>query len=54
VLDANNRAHDIPNLFVTDGAAMNSCSQSNPSFTHMAMTARAAAIAAAEFKAERL
>lgn len=54
VLDVNNRAHDIPNLFVTDGAAMNSCSQSNPSFTYMAMTARAAAFAAAEFKAGRL
>lgn len=54
VLDANNRAHDISNLFVTDGAAMNSCSQANPSFTYMAMTARAAAFAAAEFKAGRL
>ena len=54
VLDVNNRAHDIPNLFVTDGAAMNSCSQSNPSFTYMAMTARAAAFAAAEFKAGRI
>lgn len=54
VLDAHNRAHDIPNLFVTDGAAMNSCSQSNPSLTYMAMTARAAAFAAKEFKANRI
>ena len=54
VLDAHNRAHDIPNLFITDGAAMNSSSQSNPSFTYMAMTARATAFAAREFHARRL
>lgn len=54
VLDAHSRAHDIPNLFVTDGAAMNSSSQSNPSITYMAFTARAAAFAAAEFNAGRL
>mgnify|MGYP003574879586 FL=1 len=54
VLDAHNRTHDIPNLFVTDGAAMASSSSSNPSLTYMALTARAAAFAAAEFKARRL
>ncbi|HEX7855231.1 MAG TPA: GMC family oxidoreductase [Sphingobium sp.] len=54
VLDAHSRAHDIPNLFITDGAAMASSSQSNPSITYMAMTARAAAFAADEFKAGRL
>ncbi|HEX7856840.1 MAG TPA: GMC family oxidoreductase [Sphingobium sp.] len=54
VLDAHNRSHDIPNLFVTDGAAMSSSSQSNPSITYMAFTARAAAFAASEFKAGRL
>lgn len=54
VLDANNRAHDIPNLFVTDGAAMASASCVNPSLTYMALTARAAAFAANEAKAGRL
>jgi len=54
VLDGHNRAHDIPNLFVTDGAAMASSSSANPSLTYMALTARAAAFAAAEYKAGRL
>jgi len=42
VLNGWNQAHDIPNLFVTDGAAMASCSTQNPSLTYMAFTARAA------------
>eukprot|EP00456_Euglypha_rotunda_P075741 TRINITY_DN7030_c0_g1_i17.p3 TRINITY_DN7030_c0_g1~~TRINITY_DN7030_c0_g1_i17.p3 ORF type:complete len:148 (-),score=36.46 TRINITY_DN7030_c0_g1_i17:413-856(-) len=54
VLDGNNRAHDIPNLFVTDGAAMSSASCVNPSLTYMALTARAAAFAADEAKAGRI
>lgn len=54
VLDGHNRSHDIPNLFITDGAAMASSSQSNPSLTYMAFTARAAAFAATEFKSHRL
>jgi choline dehydrogenase-like flavoprotein len=54
VLDAHSRSHDIPNLFVTDGAAMASASCVNPSLTYMAITARAAAFAAAEAKAGRL
>jgi len=36
------QAHDVPNLFVTDGASMSSCSTQNPSLTYMALTARAA------------
>jgi len=36
------QAHDVPNLFVTDGAAMSSCSTQNPSLTYMALTVRAA------------
>ncbi len=36
------QAHDVPNLFVTDGACMNSVATQNPSLTYMAMTARAA------------
>lgn len=40
------QSHDVPNLFVTDGAAMNSCATQNPSLTYMAMTARSANYAA--------
>lgn len=54
VLDAHNRAHDLPNLFITDGAAMASSSAVNPSLTYMALTARAAAFAAEELQAGRI
>src|SRR2546425_2356059 len=40
VLNAHNQAHDVPNLFVTDGACMASSSCVNPSLTYMALTAR--------------
>jgi choline dehydrogenase-like flavoprotein len=43
VLNAYNQAHDIPNLFVTDGACMTSSANQNPSITYMALTARACA-----------
>lgn len=46
VLGAHNQVHGIPNLFVTDGAAMASSACQNPSLTYMALTARAAAHAA--------
>jgi choline dehydrogenase-like flavoprotein len=36
-----NQLHDVPNVFVTDGAAMSSSACQNPSLTYMAMTARA-------------
>jgi choline dehydrogenase-like flavoprotein len=42
VLNAWNQAHDVPNLFVTDGSCMASSSCVNPSMTYMALTARAA------------
>ena len=42
VLNAWNQAHDVPNLFVTDGSCMTSGSCVNPSITYMAITARAA------------
>lgn len=35
------QSHDVPNLFVTDGACMSSCATQNPSLTYMAITARA-------------
>jgi glucoside 3-dehydrogenase (cytochrome c) catalytic subunit len=41
VLNEWNQAHDISNLFVTDGSAMASSSWINPSLTYMALTARA-------------
>jgi choline dehydrogenase-like flavoprotein len=41
VLNAFNQCHDVPNLFVTDGAAMASSACQNPSITYMALTARA-------------
>jgi choline dehydrogenase-like flavoprotein len=41
VLNAHNQAHDIPNLFITDGSFMTSASCVNPSLTYMAFTARA-------------
>lgn len=41
VLNAYNQAHDVPNLFVTDGACMASSACQNPSLTYMALTARA-------------
>jgi glucoside 3-dehydrogenase (cytochrome c) catalytic subunit len=40
------QAHDVPNLFVTDGACMASTACQNPSLTYMAITARAATHAA--------
>ena len=41
MLNAHNQAHDVNNLFVTDGACMASSSNQNPSITYMALTARA-------------
>ena len=41
VLNGWNQSHDVPNLFVTDGACMASSGNQNPSITYMALTARA-------------
>jgi choline dehydrogenase-like flavoprotein len=43
VLNGYNQCHDVPNVFVTDGAAMVSSACQNPSLTYMALTARACA-----------
>jgi choline dehydrogenase-like flavoprotein len=43
ILDGHNRCHDVPNLFVTDGACMTSSACQNPSLTYLALTARASA-----------
>ncbi len=45
-----NQVHDVPNIYVTDGAFMTSASCVNPSLTYMAFTARAANYAAKQFK----
>lgn len=50
VLNAFNQAHDIKNLFVTDGGAMTSSSCVNPSLTYMALTARACDYAVQQLK----
>ena len=41
VLNGYNQCHDVPNLFVTDGASFCSSAAVNPSLTFMAITARA-------------
>jgi choline dehydrogenase-like flavoprotein len=42
VLNGWNQLHEVPNVFVTDGACMTSSACQNPSLTYMALTARAA------------
>jgi choline dehydrogenase-like flavoprotein len=49
-----NQAHDVPNLFVTDGSCMASSSCVNPSITYMALTARACDFAVREMSARRI
>jgi choline dehydrogenase-like flavoprotein len=51
VVNRHNQIHDVPNVYVTDGAFMTSASCVNPSLTYMAFTARAAEHAAGQFKA---
>jgi choline dehydrogenase-like flavoprotein len=46
VLNGRNQAHDLPNLFITDGSCMASTGTVNPSLTYMALSARAANYAA--------
>jgi glucoside 3-dehydrogenase (cytochrome c) catalytic subunit len=50
VLNSFNQAHDLKNLFVTDGGAMVSSSCVNPSLTYMALTARACDYAVRQMK----
>lgn len=50
VLNAFNQAHDIRNLFITDGGAMVSSSCVNPSLTYMALTARTCDYAVQQMK----
>ena len=50
VLNGNNQLHEVPNVFVTDGACMTSAGNVNPSLTYMALTARAVNFAVEELK----
>jgi choline dehydrogenase-like flavoprotein len=50
VLNKWNQVHAVPNVFVTDGAAMTSTSTQNPSLTYMAFSARAVDYAVQEMK----
>jgi choline dehydrogenase-like flavoprotein len=50
VLNKWNQAHDIKNLFITDGSFMTSSACQNPSITYMAFTARAANYAVEQLK----
>jgi len=50
VLNRWNQAHDIQNLFITDGSFMVSSGCQNPSLTYMAMTARACDYAVNQLK----
>lgn len=54
VLNEHNQAHDVANLFVTDGSCMTSSSCVNPSLTYMALTARACDYAVAQLAVGRL
>ncbi len=54
VLNGWNQAHDVPNLFVTDGSCMASSACQNPSLTYMALTVRAVAHAVEELEAGSL
>jgi choline dehydrogenase-like flavoprotein len=54
VLNRWNQAHDVPNLFVTDGSSMTSSACMNPSLTYMALTARAVDHAVAQRRLGKL
>ncbi|MGH6781256.1 MAG: GMC family oxidoreductase, partial [Sphingomonadaceae bacterium] len=53
-LNGFNQAHEVANLFVTDGACMPSTGCQNPSLTYMALTARAANHAVERMKQNQL
>ena len=54
VLNKHNQLHEVPNVFVTDGAFMTSAGCQNPSLTYMAFTARAADFAVKELNKNNL
>ncbi|MBT8235106.1 MAG: GMC family oxidoreductase, partial [Bacteroidia bacterium] len=54
VLNKWNQMHEVPNVFVTDGACMTSSGTQNPSITYMALTARAVDYADRQIKEGKL
>lgn len=50
VLNRYNQMHEVPNVFISDGACMTSGSCVNPSITYMAITARACDYAVQQLK----
>ncbi len=54
VLNEHNQAHEVKNLFMTDGACMTSAACVNPSLTYMALTARACDFAVTQMKKNEL
>lgn len=54
VLNGWNQAHEVKNLFITDGACMASSGNQNPSITYMALTARACDYAVRQLNAHAL
>jgi choline dehydrogenase-like flavoprotein len=54
VLNRWNQCHDVPNVFVTDGACMTSSANQNPSITYMALTARACDYAVRRLRSHQL
>jgi choline dehydrogenase-like flavoprotein len=54
ILNEWNQIHTCKNVFVTDGAAMTSIGNQNPSLTFMALTARAANYAVDALKRQDL
>jgi choline dehydrogenase-like flavoprotein len=54
MLNEHNQAHDVKNVFMTDGACMTSAACVNPSLTYMALTARACDFAVSAMKKNEL
>jgi choline dehydrogenase-like flavoprotein len=54
VLNKFNQIHSVKNVFVTDGSAMTSSGNVNPSLTYMALTARAVKHAVSELNKKNI
>jgi choline dehydrogenase-like flavoprotein len=54
VVDAHGRAHDVPNLFVSDGSALSTPGSANPTLTIVALALRQAEYIAREMSARNL